>query len=113
MSDARLINAKYAGTCASCDDDVNVGDRIYYHPATKLVWHHDCPEPPDVDRSTREIAALKKLGLVPHEFGSAPMLPERVDEPEIPHDGGGPWLDDDDDFDHNDLLPPGEIFGDR
>lgn len=95
-ADARAIVARFAGTCASCDEDVDVGDRIYFHPATKLVWHRECPEPKDLGRQERELAELRRLGLEAHEFGSAPMPP-----------------DVDDEFDHNDLLPDGEIFGDR
>lgn len=72
----KLITTQYAGQCVSCDEDYDVGERVYWEKGLGC-WHEECAAPKDLKSHQKGITERQKLGLEPLPFGSAPMLKER------------------------------------
>lgn len=71
----KVITAQYAGMCLTCEEDYDIGEKVYWEPGVGC-WHTDCDVPRNLQAEQRTTAERQRLGLEPYEFGTAPMPKE-------------------------------------
>lgn len=55
------FEAKFPSECASCNGEIQMGDKIYWLPGpNKIAWHADCKVPRSLSMYVREQSKAKE-----------------------------------------------------
>lgn len=61
-SEARLIEAKYPGSCLTCEERIEAGTNAYWVPGVGM-WHEDCDVPRNLQQYVKQSQASKTSPL--------------------------------------------------